>query len=198
MDKFNCDVESVISYLSASCRSRIMLCRVFDDEIRRTEPERERQLSEKGRDMIYLMTGKQLEHDRSGLPFIRDKREIRLSISHCDPYVACAVGYVPVGIDIEKVRKIDSSVLRKYYTPKQKAELDGLKGSGEIEEANIRYTEMWTVNEAIAKLNGTGLKEKVNTGDSSGISVKTVRYGTYVITVAEMTEGNIPQTDNDR
>ena len=85
----------------------------------------------------------------NGKPYLRDHPEICFSISHTKNCVACAVGKIPIGIDVETVsRKDHSRVAARMFTDNEKVMAD--KGTTE-------FFRIWTMKESFAKMVGDGI-----------------------------------------
>lgn len=77
--------------------------------------------------------------------------DIFVSLSHSDHMLAVAVSASPVGIDVERVRRLHSkSIAERIMTEK---ELLSFYAS-ETEEREMRLFEIWTAKEAIFKTKG--------------------------------------------
>lgn len=93
---------------------------------------------------------------RNGKPYTKSA-DICFNISHSDELVLCAVNDTPVGADIEKIRDINSSVIK--YTC-NKDELDYVYESSISKEETLkRFFEIWTFKEACFKFKGTGIDD---------------------------------------
>lgn len=73
------------------------------------------------------------------------------SISHCKEAIAVAVDEHPIGIDVESIRKVSSSLM-EYTMNEQECAL--IRSSAEPDRAFIR---LWTQKEAYLKYLGTGI-----------------------------------------
>lgn len=78
-----------------------------------------------------------------GKPYFKDS-DIFFNYSHSKNYIACAISFNEVGIDIEEVYRIISDGIAKKY-------LDG-------EKDNIKRIEKWVKKEAYSKLKGLGIQ----------------------------------------
>ena len=118
-----------------------------------------------------------------GKPLIKDKC---FNISHSHGYIALVIDTVNVGIDIEKIRDVDSDLM-DYIS--------------NIEERNyihdsFSFFEIWTNKEALVKASGTGIRDKPNSIPGlplNGIIMynnknyfnKTIRYDDLIITTSK-------------
>lgn len=92
----------------------------------------------------------------NGKPYFEDC-PLFFNISHTDTMVAAAVGFAPVGIDCEKVRKMNPKVIERVCSPDEFVGISALKG----EESDMEFIRLWTYKEAWAKLTGEGLSRSV-------------------------------------
>ncbi len=115
-------------------------------------------------DMITLAAG--------GKPILKDY-PIHFNISHCDGLVACAVSDVPVGIDVEKARKVTDSLIRKACSPGEQAYVaDGFPFLNSIPNAGAegtahgekedRFLQLWTLKESYLKMTGEGMAKPLD------------------------------------
>lgn len=107
------------------------------------------------------------------------------NISHSHGYVAFVMDNVPVGIDIEKIRKVDNDLINYISNEEEKRFI----------KSEESFYEIWTNKEALVKALGTGLKTKINA--IPGLPVngnrayegktyynKTIKYEDNVITIS--------------
>ncbi len=93
---------------------------------------------------------------KNGKPYTKSV-DIHFNISHSDELILCAVNDTPIGVDIEKVREINPSVIK--YTC-NKDELEYVYENGISKEESLRrFFEIWTFKEATFKYKGTGLDD---------------------------------------
>ena len=92
--------------------------------------------------------------DENGKPSLKNGGHI--SISHSGEYCALAVADAPVGIDIEQIGRVDDRIASRFFTETERQWAHG---------DAARLTVVWTVKEAVAKLDGTGIKMLWNSVD---------------------------------
>lgn len=92
--------------------------------------------------------------DDYGKPYLKDYPMTFFNITHCDGIAACAVGGVPLGIDAECVRPVNSALVRRVLSANEQVELNQL---GEKEQG-VRFIEYWTLKECYLKAKGIGLR----------------------------------------
>lgn len=85
-----------------------------------------------------------------GKPLSNDKY---FNISHSNGYIALVIDEVPVGIDIEKIREVDDSLIEYISNEQEK----------EFIKDNESFFQVWTNKEALVKAYGSGIKEKIKT-----------------------------------
>jgi 4'-phosphopantetheinyl transferase len=149
------DYEKYFSLMSDAKKQRVERFR-FDDGKKRTvigEMLIRQMIKEQcgvNEDAIVFKTAEK------GKPYTKSA-DICFNISHSDELVLCAVNDTPVGVDIEKVREINETVIKhtcnenelKYVYEDGISRLDTLK----------RFFEIWTFKEACFKFKGTGIDE---------------------------------------
>lgn len=86
-----------------------------------------------------------------GKPKLKDYPNIKFNLSHCDGLIACGIGKVDIGIDVELIREFDSYVAKRVCTEK---ELDIIYNSEYPEKTFFYY---WTLKESVGKMLGVGL-----------------------------------------
>lgn len=86
-----------------------------------------------------------------GKPFFPEPG-CQFSISHSRGLVGCALESVPVGLDIERVRKFAPGVMEKICTPEEALMVSG-------EDRDSRLTQLWTCKESHMKLTGLGFSQ---------------------------------------
>ena len=98
------------------------------------------------------------EHGKPYFPEISDK--FQFSLSHSGNMAMCAFSYsddgkaVPVGCDIELVRKTDIKIAKRFFAPEEYERIISLSDENERADLFFRY---WTLKESFIKLTGKGL-----------------------------------------
>lgn len=99
----------------------------------------------------------------NGKPYI-ENCEIYFNISHCEDVVVCAFSDEEIGIDIEKIRPISLSIIKRFYSEKEQKYVLGHSPTQEDfqkcedEEILERFYRIYTLKEAICKKSGIGIK----------------------------------------
>lgn len=93
-----------------------------------------------------------------GKPFCLNA-DIHFSISHSKEMVACAISQNRIGIDIEKMRKLETRIARISCTEKDLEYVFGFNGIPEEfdKDSLLRFFRLWTAKEAYFKFQGTGI-----------------------------------------
>lgn len=91
-----------------------------------------------------------------GKPFLPDFEGIYFNLSHSGEYAACAVGEMPVGVDVEQIRPRRAVALAKKLFPEEELpKEDPLKA----------FFRLWTRRESAGKMRGAGLSDRERDGD---------------------------------
>ena len=95
----------------------------------------------------------QIKTNKNEKPYIENKK-IYYNISHSYDYVITAISEKPIGVDIEKIRKIDSKTINMFATSKEKEYI-----LSEKKGLEKRLFEIYTLKEAYIKMKGLALKD---------------------------------------
>jgi 4'-phosphopantetheinyl transferase len=85
------------------------------------------------------------------------------NLSHSAGLAALAIAACDVGLDIEKVRPIDSAIAERFFSASENAALRDLRGA----EWRDAFYRCWTRKEAVAKALGRGLSLRLAAFDVS-------------------------------
>jgi 4'-phosphopantetheinyl transferase len=116
-----------------------------------------------------------------GKPHIGNLSNMHFNISHSGHYVVCAVSSTEIGIDVERVRKVNLRIAERFFSPSEIHDLMALP-----EESRMHYfITLWTIKESYLKAIGRGLTQHLNSftivqnGDSHLLSgnMEAERYG---------------------
>jgi len=117
----------------------------------------------------YNLFNENLEFNTNeyGKPFLTNKNiDVNFSISHSGSWVVVALSSFDIGIDIEKIMKIDIKIMSQFFTPEESNALTKL-----LPEEQLHYFyELWTLKESYVKAIGKGLSVpldsfSINTND---------------------------------
>ena len=103
-----------------------------------------------------------IEKDEKGKPYLEGYSDLYISISHSGPYIACAFGDKPVGVDTEMWkahpkwrRSVDKMHLRDREAFDRAC---GGAASEEAEEPVEAFCDLWVRKESFLKAIGEGLR----------------------------------------
>ncbi len=114
--------------------------------------------------------------NQHGKPFLKGKDGFYFNISHTDGMTVLAVSDSEVGVDVERVKKANFKIAKRYFLPNE---------AQYIGDDDIRFFEVWTKKEAFLKYKGTGLSgglKGVNVFDCRP-NIETFFIDGYVISV---------------
>ena len=105
----------------------------------------------------------------TGKPYLRLHPELFFNISHSGDWIVCALGKVPVGIDIQYHREIKlEQTARKICTPEEWKIF--MQADTEKEKKDVLF-QIWTKKESYLKLTGEGICKEL-----CGISYEGCRF----------------------
>ncbi len=90
----------------------------------------------------------------NGKPYIENANGFNFSISHSGNLVAVAISFEEIGIDIEKVRKVNLQLCDRFFTKNEKAYITAYH-----DFENERFFEIWTKKEAYIKFQGSSISK---------------------------------------
>ena len=90
------------------------------------------------------------KYDFRGKPYL-EKSPFYFSISHSEDIVSCIIAKIKVGIDIERIRPINSFAVKKSLTDFEHSTLLNAKNKEEY------FFRLWTLKESFLKVTGYGL-----------------------------------------
>ncbi len=96
----------------------------------------------------------QLTYNTCNKPSLASKAAF-FNLSHSKNLVMLAIADCDIGVDIEKIMDCHEATVKKVFSEEEKEELLKLEGNAK----NEKYTQMWTVHEAMLKLKGTGFED---------------------------------------
>ena len=99
------------------------------------------------------------EYGKGFFPSVSDV--FQYNISHSGNYAVCAVNYGPeqIGCDIEKIRKVNLDVAKRFFTSN---EYDTVMSCLSEERQTEMFFRVWTLKESFIKAMGTGLSTPMN------------------------------------
>ena len=90
---------------------------------------------------------------KHGKPYILNTNNYHFSIAHSKTWVVCAADDCEVGIDVEKIRPINTMIAKRFFTAE---EYDELLNKPSNEQTNY-FFDLWTLKESYVKALGKGL-----------------------------------------
>lgn len=99
------------------------------------------------------LTDMSFGYGKHGKPFLIGHPDIHFSISHCQKAIAVAISDKSVGIDVESLRKVDESLVRRTMNPTEVAMIET-----DVNPTR-EFIRLWTRKEAVLKLKGTGIND---------------------------------------
>jgi 4'-phosphopantetheinyl transferase len=109
----------------------------------------------------YLQNPKQqinLVFGEKGKPHIGNLADVHFNISHSGHYVVCAVADAELGIDVERIRKVNLRVAERFFSV---SEISDLMAQDEKNRMHYFIT-LWTIKESYLKAIGRGLTQHLN------------------------------------
>ncbi len=94
-------------------------------------------------------------YNEYGAPYLADGPYF--SISHCKQAIAVVVSDLPIGIDIEGLRRVDEALVRKTMNLEEQSQI-AMSQNPEVE-----FIRLWTRKEAYVKMQGTGIISDMHT-----------------------------------
>ena len=93
----------------------------------------------------------ELVYNEFGKPFLDGYKDVFFNLSHSGCMVACVVGDVPCGIDIQKVQPYNLKLAIRFFSKEEAEYLEQLQ---EGEERDISFTYLFSCKESHAKRDG--------------------------------------------
>lgn len=93
-----------------------------------------------------------------GKPSIFGLEGIHFNISHSQDYVVCGISSLPIGIDVEAVREINTNIANRFFSIEE-IEYINMKNGDERLEC---FFQIWTRKESYVKAVGKGLMIPLN------------------------------------
>lgn len=119
---------------------------------------------------------------RTGKPYLSGMPGHEFNISHTRNAIAAALSDRPVGIDIEKIRDIDTGFAQHIFTDNELALL-----CEKAQDRDTQFFSLWTRKEAFMKYNGLGLSMGLKSFDVTcgfpSEHINTLTANDYIISV---------------
>lgn len=122
------------------------------------------------------------EYKKSGKPYLKDYPNIYFNISHCRYCVACAIANKEVGLDVQDIRHVSNSLIKRVCNETEQIAIFNSK------DKNAEFASIWSVKESVGKLQGCGiatnLKKLTFNNNLTKYNIQTQKRDNYFITVA--------------
>ena len=126
-----------------------------------------------------------LETADNGRPFLKNS-SLFVSMSHSEEKAVCAVSEKEIGIDIERIKPINSALIDRVCTRNEMRYVMPQIGekAATIENRAVleRFYEVWTAKEAYFKKMGTGITD-LKSVDVTSLEKKVIIEDDYLITI---------------
>lgn len=125
-----------------------------------------------------------IEYDSCGKPSVSSRPDLHISLAHCPCGVMAAVADMPVGCDIEEIRhpyaEHGAIVARHYFTDAERRQIMTAADSA------LEFTKIWTVKEAVFKLDNSLDLETLDTFHLPPVRLTTTSTPGYAATLATL------------
>ena len=119
------------------------------------------------------------KYNENGKPYLSGRNDIFFNISHSEDYIAVAISDEPVGIDIEKIKPVNLSVIKRVLNPEE------LKVIEKAEDDDSEFIKLWTKKEAVIKLYGKAMATADIKHCIKDESIETKRLENYWLSIAQ-------------
>lgn len=123
-----------------------------------------------------------LEYDVNGKPLLAGRPDLFVSLSHCARGVMAVIGDIPVGCDIEVIRRPyagNCDDIAGYCFSEAECSL-----IGQAADRSEKFTRIWTEKEALFKLDNTLELEHLDTTRILHAEIRSVTTHDYIATMA--------------
>jgi len=87
---------------------------------------------------------------KNGKPYFKNSN-VKFNISHCDDVIAVAISDDEIGLDVEKIKVVNSNLINKVYSVQEQ------KTNAEKLLDEDFFCKTWTIKESYVKRDGQGL-----------------------------------------
>lgn len=99
-----------------------------------------------------------LSFGEKGKPHPDNLSNIHFNISHSGKYVVCTVAPFELGIDVERIRKVNLNIAERFFSPSEISDL-----MSKPDDSKMQYfITLWTIKESYLKAIGRGLTQHLN------------------------------------
>lgn len=94
-----------------------------------------------------------LSWGEGGKPCLVNRGDIQFNLSHSGDYACCAIGDLPIGVDIQKKMPVKGKLAERFFTAADNGKLQECSE----EEREELFFRMWSIKESYVKLTGKGI-----------------------------------------
>jgi 4'-phosphopantetheinyl transferase len=98
------------------------------------------------------------EFNKYGKPFLKGFKNIHFNISHSGNWIIIVFNNNYIGVDVEKIEKIDYEIADRFFTPDEYNFLNSVPKN----RGDEIFFELWTMKESYIKAKGLGLSLPLN------------------------------------
>ncbi len=149
--------ERMLSFLDKKRRDRIQRF-VFQEDAQRSllgdimvRSIISQKLNLKNNQITFYLSDK-------GKPFIESHPDLFFNVSHAGSWIVAAFSDHNVGIDVERIKKINYGIAEHFFSEEENKNLKNLSGNEKLEY----FFDLWTMKESYLKYTGKGLSEPLN------------------------------------
>lgn len=114
-------------------------------------------------DELYAYLEGMIGKGNHGKPYFRENLGIHFNISHSGAYGACALSFIPCGLDIQEVRKVPGRKMQERVLSREEQEV--VQKEENQAEAFCRF---WARKESFLKLSGDGITRSMRDLEQPG------------------------------
>jgi len=107
-----------------------------------------------------------------GKPYVKDLDAFHFSVAHSGKWVVCATSSQEVGVDLERIRPVDTEIARQHFTEQENSFLTDLS----LDRKTEYFFKLWTLKESYFKAKGTGLAGNLKEADFSSMAGASFSY----------------------
>lgn len=115
----------------------------------------------------------QLKYNKWGKPELMNNIGIHFNISHSNEWVIVGISAKPIGVDIQKIDKIDLSIAKSCFSKDENEYILSLPS----DEQKDAFFKLWTLKEAFIKAKGMGLYMPLDSFTIKILNNKPVLHG---------------------
>lgn len=94
----------------------------------------------------------------NGKPAFPEEIDLHFNISHSGQWAVCALASIPVGVDVERMRRVNPGLAERFFSADEVATLRALPP----EMQTAQFIQLWTLKESFLKAIGRGLTRNLN------------------------------------